>query len=292
MSLPAARAQSSFLPYSDRYRPDRLRTVIITEAVSGVAISTGLYFLWYRKHPRSRFHFFNDNAEWLQVDKVGHATTAYNVGAFQYDLMRWCGVKNDVSVMAGSLTALGYLSIVEVLDGFSSKWGFSKGDMLANLIGTALFAGQQMGWQQQRIALKFSYHPTLFPQYYPAELGSNWISRILKDYNGQTYWLSFNIGSFLPVHTDFPHWLNLNFGYGADGMIGARDNPVLRNGKLIPAFTRYRQFYFAPDVDALRIDTRSKVAGTAFSLTRFLKWPAPALEWSQQAAFRFHFLYY
>src|SRR4051812_36262005 len=70
------RAQNSFLPYSDAYRPDRLRTVLITETVSAAAISTGLYFLWYRKHPRSRFHFFNDNAEWLQVDKIGHATTA------------------------------------------------------------------------------------------------------------------------------------------------------------------------------------------------------------------------
>ncbi len=128
-------AQSLFLPPSATYQPDRLKTVVITEVATGVAISAGLYFLWYRKHPRSHFHFFNDNGEWLQMDKAGHATTAYNIGAIQYDLMRWCGVSNNSSIAVGGLTALGYMSIIEIFDGFSSKWGFSKGDMLANISG-------------------------------------------------------------------------------------------------------------------------------------------------------------
>ena len=37
----------------------------------------GLYSLWYKKYPQSKFHFFNDNQEWLQVDKVSHAYGAY-----------------------------------------------------------------------------------------------------------------------------------------------------------------------------------------------------------------------
>jgi hypothetical protein len=284
--------QSSFLPPNDQYHPGRMRTVIITEVASGVAISAGLYFLWYRKHPRSRFHFFNDNSEWLQMDKAGHATTAYNIGAIQYDLMRWCGVKNDASIAIGSITAIGYMSIVEVLDGFSSKWGFSKGDMLANIFGTALFASQQKMWNQQRISLKFSFHPTIYAQYYPAELGSNLISRMLKDYNGQTYWLSFNIGSFLPAKTDYPYWLNLNLGYGAEGMIGASSNPETVNGVKIPSFSRYRQFYFSPDADLFRIPSSSAIFNTAAYLTRFSKLPAPTVEWSKQKGLHFHPLYY
>ena len=136
-------AQGVFLPPSTTYRPDRLKTVVISEVATGVAISAGLYFLWYRKHPRSHFHFFNDNNEWLQMDKIGHATTAYNIGAIQYDLMRWCGVDNNQSIAIGGLTAIGYMSIVEIFDGFSSKWGFSTGDMLANIFGAALFSAQQ-----------------------------------------------------------------------------------------------------------------------------------------------------
>ncbi len=269
-----------------------MRTVILTELASGVAISAGLYFLWYRKHPRSGFHFFNDNAEWLQMDKAGHATTAYNIGSIQYDLMRWCGVKNDASIAIGSITAISYMSIIEVLDGFSSKWGFSKGDMIANLIGAALFASQQKAWNQQRISLKFSFHTTIYAQYYPSELGRNLISRMIKDYNGQTYWLSFNMASFLPSKTDFPYWLNMDLGYGAEGMIGARKNPDSVNGVKIPYFPRYRQFYFSPDADLFRIPSSSALFNTAAYLTRFSKIPAPALEWSKEKGIRFHPFYY
>ena len=285
-------AQDIFLPPSATYRQDRLRTVVITEVATGVAISAGLYFLWYRKHPRSRFHFFNDNGEWLQMDKAGHATTAYNIGVIQYDLMRWCGVDNNTSIAVGGLTALGYMSIIEIFDGFSSKWGFSKGDMLANIFGAALFAAQQKGWNQQRISMKWSFHMSPYAKYYPAELGSNFFSRMLKDYNGQTYWLSFNIASFLPSNTGFPYWLNASLGYGAEGMIGARSNPGSINGVAIPDFPRYRKFYFAPDANLYSIPTTSSFYNAAAYLTRFSKIPAPTLGWSKEKGLKFFPLYY
>ena len=287
-----SRAQDIFLPPTDQYNPSRLKTVVITEVASGILISTGLYYLWYRKHPQSRFHFFNDNGEWLQMDKVGHATTAYNIASIQYDLMRWCGVKTDASVAVGSLTAIGYMSIIEVLDGFSSKWGFSKGDMLANIVGTALFAGQQQFWQSQRIALKFSYHGTIYPSYHPGELGNTWASRILKDYNGQTYWLSLNIKSFLSAKNDFPDWLNMSAGYGAEGMVGARTNPTVVDGKPVPYFPRYRQFYFAPDIDLLRVPTTSHLLSTTAFFTQFIKFPAPTVEWNGLKQWKFHPIYF
>ena len=287
VALKTGYGQTIFLPPSDMYRQDRLKTVVITEVATGVAISTGLYFLWYRKHPRSHFHFFNDNGEWLQMDKIGHATTAYNIGAIQYDLMRWCGVNNNTSIAVGGLTAIGYMSIIEVLDGFSSKWGFSKGDMLANIIGASLFAAQQKGWNQQRISLKWSFHMSPYAKYYPAELGTSFFSRMLKDYNGQTYWLSFNIASFLASNSGFPYWLNMSLGYGAEGMIGARSNPASINGKPIPEFPRYRKFFFAPDANLYSISTNSSFYNAAAYLTRFSKIPAPALEWSKLKGFRF-----
>jgi hypothetical protein len=284
--------QSLFLPPSATYRPDRLKTVVITEVATGVVISAGLYFLWYRKHPKSHFHFFNDNAEWLQMDKIGHATTAYNIGTIQYDLMRWCGVSNNSSIAVGGLTAVGYMSIIEIFDGFSSKWGFSKGDMLANIFGAALFAAQQKGWNQQRIEMKWSFHASPYANYYPAELGSHFLSRMLKDYNGQTYWLSFNVASFLPAKSGFPYWLNLSVGYGAEGMVGARSNPATINGVPVPEFPRYRKFYFSPDADLFRIPTQSSFYNAAAYLTRFSKIPAPALEWSKLKGLRFLPMYY
>src|ERR1700726_3552626 len=116
--IPELYSQKGFLEPSLQFNASRLGGVVASEVATGLLATTGLYYLWYRKHPRSHFHFFNDNAEWLQMDKWGHATTAYTVAAVQYDLMRWCGVKPGPSIAVGSLTALGYMSIIEILDGF------------------------------------------------------------------------------------------------------------------------------------------------------------------------------
>ena len=221
----------------------RIRTVIIGEIALTAVATSALYFLWYKGFKHSRFHFFNDNSEWLSMDKVGHATSAYNIAAGQYDVMRWSGVDNKKASIIAGLSALGYMSILEVLDGFSDKWGFSKGDMLANLTGSGVFVAQQMLWQQQRIQMRVSFHSSIFAKYNPSEFGTNWRQRLMKDYNGQTYWLSFNISSFLPAGNNFPRWITGDVGYGAEGMIGARSNPAFIDSMAIPSFQRYRKFY-------------------------------------------------
>lgn len=184
------------------------------------------------------------------------------------------------------------MTMIEILDGHSSKWGFSIGDMLANLSGCLLFQGQQWMWNEQRISLKFSYHYTMFAKYYPQELGSNWRERILKDYNGQTYWLSFNIGSFLSSKSDFPKWLNASIGYSAEGMIGARENPKEMDGLQIPEFKRYRQFYFSFDTDLYRVNNTSDFADMLLKFNRTLKMPSPSIEWNEEQGVKWHWLYY
>jgi len=152
--------------------------------------------------------------------------------------------------------------------------------MLANSAGTALVVGQYLGWNEQRIQLKFSYHQTIYPVYRPDQLGSNGAQSLLKDYNGQSYWLSGNIASFLPASTNVPTWLNASFGYGGDGMISARNNadaPPLPDGTT-PVFERSRRFMFAPDVDFTRIYTDDPAVSTVFKVISFLKTPAPTLE--------------
>ncbi|HEV3327670.1 MAG TPA: DUF2279 domain-containing protein [Puia sp.] len=292
LSLCLSLSAQQFFKASTTYNPGRVNGVIITESAIGTVATIGLQYLWYKKFPHSKFHFFNDNAEWLNVDKVGHATTAYNIAAFQNNLLRWGGVRSGTAALVGTLTALGFMTMIEVMDGHSTKWGFSKGDMLANIAGCVLFEGQQLLWHEQRISLKYSYHRTIFPGYYPAELGSNWPERMLKDYNGQSYWLSFNIASFLPASSNFPRWLNLSAGYGAEGMIGAVKNPDQIDGRPIPPFQRYRQFYFSFDTDLYRIDGLSPLASSLLEINRLIKTPAPALEWNAITGLKFHPFYY
>jgi uncharacterized protein YfiM (DUF2279 family) len=284
-------AQDFFKPAA-HYNPGRVNGVVLAESAIGTIATIGLNYLWYRKFPHSRFHLFNDNNEWLSMDKVGHATTAYNIAAIQNDLLRWGGVRPGTSALIGTMTGLGFMTMIEIMDGHSEKWGFSIGDMLANIAGSVLFEGQQLLWGEQRISLKYSYHGTIFPQYYPAELGSNLPQRMLKDYNGQTYWLSVNIGSFLPAASGFPKWLNFSAGYGAEGMIGAAANPKEINGKTIPEFKRYRQFYFSFDTDLYRADCLSPLATALLKVNRVLKMPAPALELNPVDGVKWHWFYF
>jgi hypothetical protein len=116
--------------------------------------------------------------------------------------------------------------------------------------------------------------------------------RMLKDYNGQTYWISVNIGSFLPGSSSFPKWLNLSAGYGAEGMIGAVKNPEEVNGRKIPDFKRYRQFYFSFDTDLYRINDVSPFATTLLKLNRTFKMITPTLEWNEEQGVKWHWLYY
>ncbi|HVS96592.1 MAG TPA: DUF2279 domain-containing protein [Puia sp.] len=281
-----------FFKASPTYNSGRVAGIVITEAALGTVVTIGLNYLWYRKFPHSKFHYFNDNGEWLQVDKVGHAATAYNIAAIQSDLFHWAGVSRGTSALIGTGTAFAFMTMIEIMDGHSTKWGFSKGDMLANIAGCLLHQGQQWMWSEQRISMKYSYHATLFPKYYPAELGSNLPQRMLKDYNGQTYWLSFNIASFLPASSNFPRWLNVSAGYGAEGMIGAFRNPTEIDGRTIPDFKRYRQFYLSFDADLYRVNGLSPLAATMLEANRTFKMPAPTLEWNEIKGLALHALYY
>ena len=73
--------------------------------------------------------------------------------------------------------------------------------------GTFVFIGQELLWKEQRIQMKYSFKPSEYAKYRPDLLGSNFLQQSLKDYNGQVYWLSFNINAF--KKTSLPDWLNV-----------------------------------------------------------------------------------
>ena len=267
--------------------------VMGTEATLYVGSMTGLYYLWYAGYDQSPFHFYNDNAEWLQMDKVGHSTTAYHLGLLGYEALRLAGLDEKKSLLYGAPLGFVFLSTVEVFDGLSTGWGFSWGDMAANALGTGLFMGQQALWHEQRISMKYSYHNTNFPQYRPDILGSTLPERMLKDYNGQTIWLSFNFKSlFLNKDSKFPAWLNVALGYSAEGMTGGFYNTNQYNGQEIPEYIRTRQFVLSPDIDLTRIPVENKFLKTTLKVLSFIKIPMPAIMLDSQGNFSAYWLYF
>jgi hypothetical protein len=134
--------------------------------------------------------------------------------------------------------------------------------------------------------MKFSYHQSDYIQLNPDLLGENLSQNILKDYNGQTYWLSANVASFLGENTKFPKWLNFAVGFGADGMVGAFNNTNH------PEIKRYRHYYMAFDIDLTRIKTKSKLANTLLGAFGFIKFPLPTVEFNSRGNTNFHWLYF
>jgi hypothetical protein len=247
---------------------------------------------WYKDYPRSSFHFHNDLPDWLQQDKLGHVTATYHLSRLSSSTFTWAGLDNRRSAWCGALSGLGFLTAVELLDGFSAEWGASLSDMAANIMGAGTFLSQQLLWEEQRIGIKYSYSNNGLAQYRPNLLGSTLTEHMLKDYNGQTFWLSFNLKSVFAPQSRLPAWLNLAVGHGANGMLGSRENPEYYNGQELPQFVRYRQWYLAPDIDFSRIPVSNPLLKTLLSGLNFLKMPAPAIEYNMEQGWVFHWLFF
>jgi hypothetical protein len=272
-----------FFQPAPQFHKKRFVTVAATESALYAGSLIGLNALWYKDYPRSSFHFFNDNPEWLQMDKAGHVMTSYYIGRIGIGLFRWSGVEHKKAAWYGGLVGSAYQTTIEALDGYSAEWGFSAGDVLANTLGSAVVIGQELCWKEQRITLKFSFSPSDYARYRPSLLGTTYTEKMLKDYNGQTYWASVNIHSFLRETSKFPRWLNVAVGYGAEGMTGGRFNPpyIDESGNQL-TFDRYRQYYLSLDLDLTKIRTRSYFLKTVFETFGFIKIPAPAVEFSKK----------
>ena len=250
---------------------------------------TTLYLLdqlWYQEYPRQGFNFHNDLEDWLQMDKLGHVTAAYHLSRLGAQSFEWAGLGPRSSTWLGTISAVGFMGVVEILDGFSTGWGFSLADFTANKIGAASFVSQQLIWQEQKILYKFSFSRTPLAELRPAILGHNLREQMLKDYNGQTYWVSLNLQSLSGYHI-FPQWLNLAVGHGAYGMLSSR-----ASHQVSPHYERYRQWYIAPDIDWQRIPTNSPLLSTLFSALNFIKAPAPALEYNRMEGLKVHLIFF
>ena len=276
----------SFFKKSDTLNIKRKNTIFITESILAGGTLFALNELWYKDYERTTFQFKNDNSDWQQMDKAGHFMTAYSIGRIGMDVLDWGGISKKNQLIYGATLGFTFLSAVEILDGFSKEWGASIGDIMANAAGTGFFIGQELIWKEQRITVKYSFHQTNFAKQRPNILGKSFLEQSLKDYNGQTYWLSANIWSFYKKST-VPKWLNLAFGYGAEGMLYGEiktTNPIPQDP--------YRQFYLSLDIDLTKVNTNSKFLKSVFSVINFIKIPSPTLEINTKRQLKFHYLYF
>jgi len=275
-------SSNSFSNYKINESKKRNLIIIESSLYTGALIS--LNQLWYKNYPKSSFHFINDNKSWLQMDKLGHFTTSYYVGVLGIKSYKWAGFSERQSIWLGGMTGTFFQSAIEILDGFSNEWGASSGDLLANSLGSFLAISQALHWSEQKFMIKYSFKPSDISNSNTDLFGDSFIQKTLKDYNGQNYWLTFNINNVFKTDFKlFPSWLNLALGHGANNMYS--ENNSINNQK------KYRQFLISLDINTNKLNISNKYLRSFLDLFGFIKIPMPTLEISN-GNLKFHNFYF
>ena len=254
--LPIARPPA--LPDSLARHTHRLRYIGLGTALGYGTIYTGLTTAWYTG-PRVPLHWFNDLPEWEQLDKCGHIWGSFVESEGAVDMLRWAGLSEKKAVWYGSFVGFAIQSPIELLDGQDPAYGASATDLTANFLGSAAVLAQNLAWHEVRIRPKWSFHLTPYAARRPNVLGSTVPERFLKDYNGQTYWLAPDLGTFLKPGSRWPRWLSPTLGYGAEDLV-YNDDGTNAAADLRP----YRQFYLSLDVNLRQIPTPQRSAEAYF----------------------------
>ena len=259
----------------------RLRKGLTHAVLSSSAVGSlvALNQVWYAPYSTEEFHLFNDSKQWMQMDKFGHAFTGYLITNELNRLHYWAAGKRQPWV--GAVYAMSYLSTLEIMDGFSSGWGFSGADMLANGLGVGLAFSQDFFFKRQIIIPKFSFSRTSYAAVRPEILGSTYTEQLLKDYNGQTYWVSLPVATFLKLPKRF-HWICISLGYGCDAkLVGSQDT---WNG-----YNARRQVYLSLDIDCANLAPKHPKLNKVLTHLNWIKVPFPSLEFSTDKT-RFHWI--
>ena len=272
--------QSQIRQFPDSINWKKVNTLIAVESAFYVGGLSYLQYIWYSDKERVPFHYYNDNKGWLQMDKYGHALTAYKESYSGYYGLRRAGVKKKNALIYGGPLGFFLQAPIEVFDGLYDGWGFSWGDIWANTAGSALLAGQELVYNDQIVKLKMSYQRSKMAEIKPWYLGENQFESFFYDYNGHTYWLSANLNKIVR-HKKIPNWINLALGCSGENMFSE-----FENSGSFTSYERYRQYYFSFDIDWSKIPTKYKLIRMALDAMMVVKVPFPSLEYSGPNGFK------
>jgi len=301
-----------FLQNADTLHKKRLWISASTGFAIYAGTSIGLWQAWYQNNELREFHLFDDLGEWNQYDKAGHLMAAYGETYFAYKGAKWTGMKKKPALWTAFGVGAGIQATIEIMDGFSEKWGFSVGDIAFNTAGSAIFVIQEAKWDEQRIVFKASTNKFDYPNSFAESNGVQYsvkrranelygtgpFEKFFKDYNEQNVWASINVWSFLNERekSKFPKWLNIAAGYGVGNVYGGFDNTWEDNEgnvfNISNEYPRYRQYLLAFDVDTSKLNIKNRYLKTLVKSLNWIKIPSPALEYNTLGQLKFHPIYW
>lgn len=212
--LPAVGAEDAFVAAQERQR--RLRTFGLIAAGTTGVLSYGKNH-WWKDGFDSNFKtvdegWFGQNTYSGGADKLGHAYYTYLSGRLLARAFEWAGNAPDAARRLGVWSALGTLMAVEVLDGYSRRWRFSREDAIMNFAGAGLaYLLEGEPALDRLLDLRLQYRPSRDARRLDQ-------ADPIGDHSGQTYLLVVK-ASGVPQLRDHPllRYLELAVGYGARG---------------------------------------------------------------------------
>lgn len=191
-------------------RTTRLRTAALIAATVGGTLAYGRAQWWQDGFgggfKTAREGWFGQDTRYGGADKLGHAMFGYTGSRLLTQAFGWAGHDSSTALKLGLWTSVGTLMGIELIDGFSRKWRFSKEDALANLAGGALaYVLERNPELDALIDLRIQYSaPSGGRQFDP-----------FGDYSSQRYLLVLKASGVpaLKRHT-LLKYLEINLGYG------------------------------------------------------------------------------
>jgi hypothetical protein len=190
---------------------------LLATGATGAAVLTGYLVYGYTKwweDEREPFHISQEgNLERDSyvggVDKFGHAWACHVFTRGTSALLQWSGVPRPWAVLAGTALVQAVFTFAELEDSYYD-YGWSDGDILFNLLGSALAAALDfLPWLDDLVDFRLWYLPT--PYLYRRNFNA------AEDFSGQKYFLVFK-GGGLPWLKDTGFaYLELYVGYHAPG---------------------------------------------------------------------------
>ncbi|MEO6939952.1 MAG: DUF2279 domain-containing protein [Candidatus Kapaibacterium sp.] len=248
----------------------RLISPVVASIIPAITLGGAVYENYadfWRNANRVPFYFSNDPPYAMHNDKLGHAFFTAMTGDVIALAYRNAGLNDTTSAWLGGGFAFLTEFVVEIEDGFrggSDAFGFSPGDLAADIIGGSL----PILKVYSPFIRKLSYKTSLWPSV-PLKAGA--YGSILGDDESHFYWMSYDVHDDL--HTiGWPKWLNFTVGYGVEHL----DNVYLpvgwSNGE------RSAQLYLGLDLNPKGFPIEGKAWEIIAEIISHYKIPFPALQ--------------
>ncbi len=179
---------------------------------------------WTRENESAHFTFHDEGAFGLGTyaggaDKLGHFYANYLATRMYTDILEWGGIPRTASMVSATLLTTAFFTGIELKDGYQRNYGFSAGDIAANLAGQgAALATMLVPRLDEAVSFKLMYLPS---RDFRRSVEAGGRLNMPEDYSGQTYLLSFHLAALPPVKREASvralRYLDVSIGYTALG---------------------------------------------------------------------------